>query len=345
MAPNRRRAARSTEVVHKIDAQRAALRKLKTKGLQDEQLAVVARTTAARVRRLREGTARASGPRERLLVVFDVAYVCDLVEQQEAIAFLTAHKMPRSDLAYACGITPEGLRYWEGGRADVIKRADGRRRERLLAIARRARQAIERQPTLDFSAPKAKGARARVLGDVRPPRHASGRLSKAKIAEAQAQMRRAGLWPAAVRARKLKKLLAASGLPKVEWMRRLRVSRTVFYDFLDATKPTLMSPDVVAVVQSELRRLEEGKGAYSLRARFLTAMTVLFGPQVIVQGFPARAQAEAVGRLRRAVGWKSERNAYRYLPPYDERWWRERRLPIATVEKLEAVATQVGCII
>jgi DNA-binding transcriptional regulator YiaG len=344
MTTTRRREPPPARDVGNIAAQKAALQKLKTAGLTDEQLARVARTKAARVRALRQGTARAVSPRERLLVEQEARYVRDLVEQQEAIAFLLERNMRRTHLAHAVGITTEGLRYWEGGRETIIKRADGPRRARLMAIHARARREVGRRPDTDFGAEEAGAVLRRVLRDVRPARHSTGRMSAEAVAAAREKMRAVGLWPPRARAAKLKTLLSEGGLPKVEWMRRLRVSRDLFYFMLDPRKPVVMTEDVIELVADELRRLASGTGGYSLKERFLKAMTILFGKRHMREGFKSGAPElpAVLGRLQEAMGWESERNARRYLPPFDEDWWRDRRLPVETVEKLEAVAARLG---
>lgn len=331
-----------------LKAQRSALLQLKSEyGLTDKQLARVAHIDTGTVQCLRAGWARAKTKRERVLVEMEGAYVRDLVAQQEAIKLLLRHNIRRSDLAYACDATLEALRFWEGGRAQVIRRADGVRRDRLFETVKRAKRIIRDRPNIDFSNPKNAALLKMVLGKSRPEQRPTGRISKEKTLQLQMRMRKAGFWPPRIRAAKLGRLISEGGISKSEWMRRMRVSRRLFYDLLNPAKETVVTPDVIKFLAKEYRKLESAKITFSLSERFLKAMTTLLGKERIETGFRTGAPElpDVLRKLQSAMNWKSERNVRRYLPPYTKVWWKERNLLVKTVEKFERAAKRLGNIL
>lgn len=314
--------------------------------LSEEQLALVAGCTTARLRSIRRGRGGQLTPRERKLVEQDVNYVRDVVEQMEGVGFLIEHGVRRSDLARAVDTSVASVRFWCPPTAEeAVMRVDGEKRKRLLGVVARARRAVERGKKLTDAETLKEVLQ---IPDVRS-RHA-GRRPDEEIVELEKKMREGGLLPARTRAATMKALVAlgeARGVTKEALMQRLNVSRELFYKMLDPAQKLVLPADVIEAVATERGGLEKQP---TLEERFVAAMRTILGPEVVESGFAEGGdeRVKALQRLNKLTGI-GDRQLRRMVPPYPTGWRKARGLhpvfdarSLAMVQKFESAAEKAA---
>lgn len=313
----------------------AALASYHRAGLSDEQLARAADTEADRVGAIRKGAGGRVPARVEHLVRAGLEQVRRIVEQQEAIDYLTEVGIKRLDLTHAVGATPNALTMWDRGNETRVNVIGGDRRARLLGIAGRARAEVERGRSLEDEK-----VLRRVLGVERPAARPAGMRSGEESVRLQGEMRRRGYWPPKKRAAKLAELVSKAGGQKNRVADQLNISRGFLYKLLDPSSNVLMTSDLIDLAE-RLSEAGAGDGA-ELKERFLAAMTTLLGEERVETGFPrgGRGVGEVLARLQPLVGL-TPHSIRKWFPPYDKAFWEKRHLSLEQVERFERAAKKL----
>lgn len=248
-------------------------------------------------------------------------------EQQIALNELYQKGYSRMAVARLIGVTPNTVRAWE----NTVKQARGRSRARLLFFADKSKDDLK---ILSVNFPIVRG-----------------RISKDEHEVRVHAMKRVGLWPLDVCARKLRILVAVAKTVNVttteiiEW---LGVGRRTFYEYLDEDNTRLMPLEVIERIQRftaplgvNTEREEYQSKPETLEMRFSRASIILFEEYCIL-GFTTRdiVKKNALQKLVEVTGY-NERTLRRYIPLRTN----NRRPPRAIVEAFEEGARLLGSIV